>query len=89
MQAEQTSVWQAMIEWEKSNPQGLEAPALAVRVALAYDQALMNLLHYPEARPRSSCCLMRDCNFSLAVFGLWLDGTTLEAFVCLSHHPAL
>ncbi|KAK9861162.1 hypothetical protein WJX84_008660 [Apatococcus fuscideae] len=40
--------WKEYIEWERSNPQSLDGPALTARISLAYDQALMYLLHYPE-----------------------------------------
>ena len=48
MQAGLEAGWKAYIEWEQRNPQRLEGAALAQRVALAYDQALMPLMHYPE-----------------------------------------
>ena len=46
-------LWKEYIEWEKSNPQRLDGPSVAQRVSLAFDQALMPLLHYPEV---SSLC---------------------------------
>lgn len=47
-QAEQIRLWKEYIEWEKSNPQRLDGPAVAQRVSLAYEQALMPLMHCPE-----------------------------------------
>ena len=49
-QAEQIKQWKEYIEWEKSNPQRLDGPAVAQRVNLAYEQALMPLMHCPEVR---------------------------------------
>ncbi|WIA36938.1 hypothetical protein OEZ86_008179 [Tetradesmus obliquus] len=48
-QQEQARLWKAFLEYERSNPQRLEAGALAQRVELGYMQALMCLLHFPEA----------------------------------------
>ena len=48
-QAEQVRLWKEYIAWEKSNPQRLDGPAVAQRVSLAYEQALMPLMHCPEA----------------------------------------
>lgn len=45
----QAAAWRAVLDWERSNPQHLDGPLLAPRVALAYDQALMPLRHFPEA----------------------------------------
>ena len=47
-QAEQIRLWKEYIAWEKSNPQRLDGPAVAQRVSLAYEQALMPLMHCPE-----------------------------------------
>lgn len=47
-QQEQAKLWKAFLEYEKSNPQRLEQTALSQRVTLAYTQALMCLLHFPE-----------------------------------------
>jgi cleavage stimulation factor subunit 3 len=44
----QAASWRAFVEFERGNPQRLDAPALAARVSLAYDQALMVMLHRPE-----------------------------------------
>ena len=44
----QAAAWRAYIGWERSNPQRLDGPALAARVSLAYEQALMSLYHHPE-----------------------------------------
>ena len=46
--------WKEYIDWERSNPQSLDGPALTARISLAYDQALMYLLHYPEVRSCAS-----------------------------------
>eukprot|EP00879_Flechtneria_rotunda_P025212 GHRR01026781.1.p1 GENE.GHRR01026781.1~~GHRR01026781.1.p1 ORF type:complete len:542 (+),score=148.52 GHRR01026781.1:427-2052(+) len=47
-QQEQVKLWKGFLEYERSNPQRLEAAALTQRVDLAYMQALMCLLHFPE-----------------------------------------
>ena len=53
----QSRLWRAYARWERSNPQALdpdadagetEHPQVTARVALAYDQALMSLRHFPE-----------------------------------------
>lgn len=44
----QAAAWRAYIGWERSNPQRLDGAALAARVSLAYEQALMPLYHHPE-----------------------------------------
>ena len=46
----QAAAWRAYIGWERSNPQRLDGAALAARVSLAYEQALMPLYHHPEVR---------------------------------------
>lgn len=46
--------WKEYIDWERSNPQSLDGPALTARISLAYDQSLMYLLHYPEVIPSLS-----------------------------------
>lgn len=48
-QAAQAAAWRAYVGWERQNGQRLDGPILAARVALAYDQALMPLRHFPEA----------------------------------------
>ncbi len=47
----QAAAWRAYIGWERSNPQRLDGAALASRVSLAYEQALMPLYHHPEVSP--------------------------------------
>ena len=47
----QAAAWRAYIGWERSNPQRLDGAALAARVSLAYEQALMPLYHHPEVSP--------------------------------------
>ncbi|CAD7699774.1 unnamed protein product [Ostreobium quekettii] len=47
-QQEQIGLWLKYLEFEKSNPQRLDQPSLVARVSLAYDQALMCLVHHPE-----------------------------------------
>ena len=47
-QEAQAAAWRDYVAWERSNFQRLEGPALAQRVALAYEQALMPLHHFPE-----------------------------------------
>ena len=55
--ARRRRLWRAYARWERSNPQALEPdadagevehPQVTARVALAYDQALMSLRHFPE-----------------------------------------
>ncbi|GMH44710.1 hypothetical protein BSKO_12662 [Bryopsis sp. KO-2023] len=48
IQHEQILLWQQYLEFEKSNPQRLDPQTLVSRVSLAYDQALMCLVHHPE-----------------------------------------
>lgn len=55
-QLEQVKLWKGFLEYERSNPQRLDATALTQRVELAYMQALMCLLHFPEVRRASSAC---------------------------------
>lgn len=47
-QQRQMQLWQELLAWEKGNPQRLDGPALSARVALAYDEALTVLMHYPD-----------------------------------------
>lgn len=47
-QQEQARLWKEYIAWEKSNPQRIDSTSLSQRVNLAYEQALMPMLHYPE-----------------------------------------
>lgn len=47
-QLEQVKLWKGFLEYERSNPQRLDATALTQRVELAFMQALMCLLHFPE-----------------------------------------
>jgi hypothetical protein len=49
-QLEQVKLWKGFLEYERSNPQRLDITALTQRVELAYMQALMCLLHFPEVR---------------------------------------
>eukprot|EP00878_Enallax_costatus_P014549 GHUV01015220.1.p1 GENE.GHUV01015220.1~~GHUV01015220.1.p1 ORF type:complete len:323 (+),score=42.52 GHUV01015220.1:134-1102(+) len=49
-QLDQLKLWKAFLEYERSNPQRLEPASLTKRVELAYMQALMCLLHFPEVR---------------------------------------
>lgn len=49
-QLEQVKLWKGFLEYERSNPQRLDATALTQRVELAFMQALMCLLHFPEVR---------------------------------------
>jgi hypothetical protein len=49
-QEQQLRLWRAYLDAERANPQRLERAPLAARVALAYDQALMPLRHFPEVR---------------------------------------
>lgn len=58
-QLEQLKLWKAFLEYERSNPQRLEPAALNKRVELAYMQALMCLLHFPEvSKPYYSLFLL-------------------------------
>lgn len=43
-------MWKEYIAWEKSNPQMMEGPAVAQRVSLAFEQATMPLMQYPEVK---------------------------------------
>lgn len=47
-QGSQLQIWLEYLEFEKSNPQRLDVQQFAIRVSLAYDQALQCLLYYPE-----------------------------------------
>ncbi|KAK9824661.1 hypothetical protein WJX72_012141 [[Myrmecia] bisecta] len=47
-QQQQMLMWKDYLAWEQSNRQRLEGPQLTARVTLAFDQALIPLLHYPE-----------------------------------------
>lgn len=49
-QLDQVKLWKGFLEYERSNPQRLDATALTQRVELAYMQALMCLMHFPEVR---------------------------------------
>jgi cleavage stimulation factor subunit 3 len=40
--------WKLYVEYVKTNPQRLPAPALKARVSFTYRQALLSLRHYPE-----------------------------------------
>lgn len=58
LQQQQAMAWRAYLGWECSNPQKLPLPDLLARVALAHEQALMHLRHYPDVSPQSaSVCL--------------------------------
>lgn len=51
--------WRAYLGWECSNPQKLPLPDLLARVALAHEQALMHLRHYPDvSRHKLACTLL-------------------------------
>lgn len=56
-QPEQVRLWKGFLAYERSNPQRLEPGPLNARVELAYMQALMCLLHFPEVRGRTA----REC----------------------------
>lgn len=47
-QQQQAVWWKEYIAWERSNPQRLDKTAHSQRVTLAYEQALIPLMHYPE-----------------------------------------
>ncbi|PSC73688.1 Suf-domain-containing [Micractinium conductrix] len=47
-QQQQAALWRDYLEWERGNPQHLDAPTYVARVALAFEQALMVLFHYPD-----------------------------------------
>jgi cleavage stimulation factor subunit 3 len=57
-QLEQVKLWKGFLDYERSNPQRLDATALTQRVELAYMQALMCLLHFPEV---CMLLLVADC----------------------------
>jgi hypothetical protein len=48
--------WKGFIEYERSNMQRLDAAALVARVELAYIQALMCLVHFPEVSGGTEGC---------------------------------
>ncbi|GFR46914.1 hypothetical protein Agub_g8561 [Astrephomene gubernaculifera] len=48
LQEQQAALWREYLAYERSNPQGLEPAVLQARVALAFDQALICFLHFPE-----------------------------------------
>ncbi|KAL3702271.1 hypothetical protein R1sor_020293 [Riccia sorocarpa] len=45
---QQGLVWKGLLNFEKGNPQRLDAGALTKRVAFTYEQCLMYLYHYPD-----------------------------------------
>lgn len=45
---QQVVLWQKCLDYELSNPQGLDPRPLKLRVVFAYKQALLTLRHYPE-----------------------------------------
>lgn len=47
-QEQQIALWKEYLEYERSNPQRLEAPPLMARVRLAYDQCLLPMYYFPE-----------------------------------------
>jgi cleavage stimulation factor subunit 3 len=47
-QTRQYKAWFRYIRWERSNPQLLDQQALDARVSLAFEQALMVFLHFPD-----------------------------------------
>eukprot|EP00198_Chlamydomonas_reinhardtii_P001489 XP_001690825.1 RNA processing protein [Chlamydomonas reinhardtii] len=48
LQDTQAALWRDYLTYERSNPQGLDAATLQQRVSLAFDQALICFLHFPE-----------------------------------------
>ena len=50
-QQKQAQAWRELLDWEKSNPQRMDGPALSARVSLAYDEAVTVLMHYPDVGP--------------------------------------
>ncbi|KAG2445865.1 hypothetical protein HXX76_000469 [Chlamydomonas incerta] len=48
LQDTQAALWRDYLTYERSNPQGLDVPTLQQRVSLAFDQALICFLHFPE-----------------------------------------
>ncbi|KAG2500896.1 hypothetical protein HYH03_001655 [Edaphochlamys debaryana] len=48
VQSTQADLWKQYLVYERSNPQALDTAALTARVSLAYDQALICFLHFPE-----------------------------------------
>ena len=62
-QQQMHGAWQAYLDFEMTNPQRLEAAALAARVLHAYEQALMVLLHYPEVgQPAAGLVVLNLCS---------------------------
>ncbi|KAK9788841.1 hypothetical protein WJX73_000969 [Symbiochloris irregularis] len=47
-QTRQAQAWADLLQWEKSNPQNLDGPALSARVSLTFDEALCVLMHFPD-----------------------------------------
>ncbi|KXZ55915.1 hypothetical protein GPECTOR_2g1466 [Gonium pectorale] len=48
LQEQQAQLWREYLVYERTNPQGLEPAVLQSRVSLAFDQALICFLHFPE-----------------------------------------
>jgi cleavage stimulation factor subunit 3 len=63
----QAQLWKRLIEYEKTNPQTLEAPLLKDRVAFAFNQALLYLYHYPEIWYDSAMWQLENNDYDSAV----------------------
>lgn len=81
-------LWKGFLEYERSNPQRLDATALTQRVELAFMQALMCLMHFPEVGAWGPVCIIYCAEVDTmsvyivgswwycggAVEGVWVDG---------------
>ncbi|EFJ50539.1 hypothetical protein VOLCADRAFT_116706 [Volvox carteri f. nagariensis] len=48
LQDQQAQLWREYLAYERTNPQGLDPPVLLSRVSLAFDQALICFLYFPD-----------------------------------------
>jgi hypothetical protein len=85
-QQEQARLWKAFLEYERSNPQRLEQSALTQRVELAYMQALMCLLHFPEVSLVGLLCLTSQA-WGPRCGGDVVDQSKAKGVQLASHHP--
>lgn len=79
---EQVKLWKGFLEYERSNPQRLDATALTQRVELAYMQALMCLLHFPEVRVLSVGTFMPNIAMPAYLLACSCDGLFLCIVAC-------
>lgn len=62
----QAKLWKQLIEYEKSNPQDLEAAKLSERISFTFNQALVTLYHYPEMWHQSALYQLEIGNVEMA-----------------------